>query len=405
MAHPTRRDVLHSAAASAALCGADHTAAAHAASLPQAKPEDIGLDSGQLNIAYELLRKWTTGPEHPIPGAAVLVGRNGKAVAPRFFGTHSREKGAPPVRSDSLFLMASITKPMVYAAGLRQVERGRLNLTDPVARYLPEFRGGGKDEVLVRHLFTHTSGLPDMPPGNLELRKSHSPVSKFVEAAVRDSELLFRPGTRVSYQSCGTLLVAEIVRRLADKPIAEVLKTEIFDPLGMKSTFLGAGGLPRERLVSAEDLPSAAGTDFSWNSDYWRDLGAPWGGMFSTAADFAVVCWTMLAGGSWNGARILSAASVRAMTTNRLLEEPNLPEAVARAQPWGLGWRLNHPGRPDSWGDLLGGDVFGHTGSTGTMVWMDPRSKTFCILLTNALRARAPWRLVHLSNAVAAAIL
>ena len=91
------------------------------------------------------------------------------------------------------------------------------------------------------------------------------------------------------------------------------------------------------------------------------------------------------------------------MTSNRLDDFPDLPEPVRRTQPWGLGWRLNHPGTLDSWGDLLGRHVFGHTGSSGTMVWMDPQTQGFAIFLTNALRAKAPWRLVHLSNAVAGA--
>jgi CubicO group peptidase (beta-lactamase class C family) len=101
--------------------------------------------------------------------------------------------------------------------------------------------------------------------------------------------------------------------------------------------------------------------------------------------------------------RLLSPAAVRMMTTNRLDDFPDLPEPVRRTQPWGLGWRLNHPGLPDSWGDLLGRHVFGHTGATGTMVWMDPQAQGFCVLLTSAIREKAPWRLVHLSNAVAAA--
>jgi CubicO group peptidase (beta-lactamase class C family) len=91
------------------------------------------------------------------------------------------------------------------------------------------------------------------------------------------------------------------------------------------------------------------------------------------------------------------------MTTNRLDDLPDLPEPIRRTQPWGLGWRLNHPGTPDSWGDLLGRHVFGHIGATGTMAWMDPRNQGFCLLLTSAPYDKAPWRLVHLSNAVAAA--
>jgi CubicO group peptidase (beta-lactamase class C family) len=104
-----------------------------------------------------------------------------------------------------------------------------------------------------------------------------------------------------------------------------------------------------------------------------------------------------------NGVRLLSPSTAHMMTTNRLNDLPDLPEPIRRTQPWGLGWRLNHPGTPGSWSDLLGRQVFGHTGATGTMVWMDPRTKGLCVLLTTAIRARAPWRLVQLSNAIAAA--
>jgi CubicO group peptidase (beta-lactamase class C family) len=145
------------------------------------------------------------------------------------------------------------------------------------------------------------------------------------------------------------------------------------------------------------------GTDWDWNSDYWQKLGAPWGGLFSTPEDFAVLCQLMLGGGAVGGVRLLSPTTVRLMTTNRLHDYPDLPEPVRRTQPWGLGWRLNHLGTADSWGDLLGRHVFGHTGATGTMTWMDPHTRGFAVLLTSGLRASAPWRLVHLSNAVAAA--
>jgi CubicO group peptidase (beta-lactamase class C family) len=101
--------------------------------------------------------------------------------------------------------------------------------------------------------------------------------------------------------------------------------------------------------------------------------------------------------------KLLSPASVRAMTTNRLGEFPELPESVARTKPWGLGWRLNHPATAESWGDILGKDTFGHSGATGTVVWIDPQADGFCVLLTTTPREKAPGRLVHLSNAVAAA--
>ena len=365
-------------------------------------PATIGLDPRRLQDTFDRLEGWTRSGA--IPGGAILVGRHGKLLAPRFFGKMGPEKDAAPIRADARFLMASITKPITYMAAMQLVERGKLNLSDRVVHYLPEFTGRGREAVRVRHLFTHTSGLPDMPPHNQDLRVAHSPLSKYVEAVLKDAELAFPPGSKLSYQSCGTILVAEIVQRLTGSPIADVVKKEIFDPLGLKATTFGAKGIPRELLVRVQLPDYQTDPKANWNSDYWRDLGAPWGGMFSTSDEFAIVLQMLLNGGVHNGVRILSTASVKAMTTNRLLEEADLPEAIARTQPWGLGWRLNHPGTDDSWGDLLGPSVFGHSGATGTLVWADPASTTICILLTNALRANAPGRLVHLSNTIAAAI-
>jgi hypothetical protein len=91
------------------------------------------------------------------------------------------------------------------------------------------------------------------------------------------------------------------------------------------------------------------------------------------------------------------------MTANRLDDYPDLPEPIRRVTPWGLGWQLNHPGTPESWSDLLDRSVYGHTGATGTLAWIDPQMDGFCLIFTTAVRAKAPWRLVHLSNVVAAA--
>ena len=242
-----------------------------------------------------------------------------------------------------------------------------------------------------------------MLENNAELRRQHAPLQRFLDGAARDTRLAFRPGTRLSYQSMGTAVVAEIVQRLSGRPIAEFLRCEIFEPLGLRSTALGSRGLDRDRLVRVQVPDYQADSDFGWNSTYWQELGAPWGGMFSSPEDFAVLCQVLLSGGAWAGVRLLSPGMVRMATTNRLDDLPELPEPVRRTQPWGLGWRLNHLGTPGSWGDLLGRHVFGHTGATGTTVWMDPHTGGFCLLLTSALRERAPWRLVQLSNAVAAA--
>ncbi len=402
---PTRRAVLGSAAVGASVLlahGAPEVSAAPSTALPEAKPENLGIDPKQLQVAYDLMEKWTTGKDAPVPGGAILVGRNGKVVAPRFFGRQGPEPGAEPIRMDAMFYLASVTKPVIYMAALRLVERGKLNLSDRVTRYLPEFTDGGKDDAQVLHLFTHTSGLPDELPNNAELRNKQSPLKAFVEGAIK-VDLLFKPGTRYSYASCGTILVAEIIQRLSGQSVREFVRAEIIAPLGLKSTGLGAQGFAPERLVRAVVPDYQKNKDADWNSKYWREFGSPAGGMFSTPEDVAVVCALVLNGGAWNGLKVLSPATVRMMTSNRLDDLPDLPEPVRRTQPWGFGWRLNHAGTPDSWGDLLDRRVFGHTGSVGNLVWMDPHTKGFCIILSNYLRSRAPWRLVHLSNAIAAA--
>ncbi len=407
--HPelTRRQLLRTAvaASSGAIASRFAEAAdppATKAALPQVKPEDIGLDARRLQVAYDLLEQWTTGKDAPVPGASLLVGRAGKMVAPRWFGRQGPEADAGPLRHDALFYMASVTKPVIFLGAMLLVERGKLNLSDRVTRYIPEFANKGKDATQVLHLFTHTSGLPDELPNNAELRKSHAPLKKFIEESIQ-AEPLFKAGARFSYSSSGTIVVADIIQRLSGMSIQEYVRKEIFEPLGLKNTGLGSQGFARERLVRAVVPEYQTSPEFSWNSTYWQQFGSPAGGLFSTPEDYAVLCALMLGGGKWGDVRLLSPASVKMMTSNRLNDLPDLPEPVRRTQPWGLGWRLNHLGMPDSWGDLLGRHVFGHTGSVGNVVWMDPHTQGFCIVFSNYLRARAPWRLVHISNAVAAA--
>jgi CubicO group peptidase (beta-lactamase class C family) len=370
--------------------------------LPHAKPAEIGLDERRLQAAYDRLDEWTSGKDPPIPGGAILVGRKGKVVEPRLFGRQGPEAGAPPIRRDSIFLLASITKPVVYMGALMLVERGLLNLSDPVTRYIPDFAAHHKEATLVQHLFTHTSGLSDMLPRDKELRAAKAPLEKFIEGAIKDTVPLFAAGTKWSYQSMGTLVTAEIIQRITGQKIHDYIYRQILEPLGLRSTRLGSRGLEESRLVRVQ-TPDWQGAEYGWNSKYWRELGAPWGTMFSTPEDFAVICQMILNGGEYGGVRLLSPNTVTAMTTNRLDDYAELPEATRRASPWGLGWKLNAPGTSGALCDLLGRQVFGHTGSTGNLLWMDPATGGFCILFTTAERARAPWRLVHLSNAVAGA--
>ena len=195
------------------------------------------------------MEKWTTGPNAPVPGGAILVGRFGKTVAPRFFGRQGPEADAEPIRRDAMFYMASVTKPVIYLAAMLLVERGQLNLSDRVTRYIPEFTGKGKEDAQVLHLFTHTSGLPDELPNNAELRRRaraagevHRRVDQgraAVQArhAVQLCQLGHHPRRRDRAAAVGAVRSASSCA------------SEIIEPLGLKSTGLGSQGFARERLV------------------------------------------------------------------------------------------------------------------------------------------------------------
>src|SRR5947199_1549715 len=155
--------------------------------LPFAKPSDLRLDERRLQSAYDRLEEWTSGKNPPIPGGAILVGRNGKTLEPRLFGRQGPEEGAPEIRRDAIFLLASITKPVVYMGALMLVERGLLSLSDPVTRYIPDFAAHHKEATLVEHLFTHTSGMPDMLDKDKELRAAQAPLAKFIDGAIKDT--------------------------------------------------------------------------------------------------------------------------------------------------------------------------------------------------------------------------
>src|SRR3954454_12986852 len=195
--------------------------------------------------------------------AAVLRVQSGESVFVRPFGQ------AP--NPDAVFLLASITKPMTATAVMILSDRGEVKLSDPVYKFIPEFRGGDRDQVLMRHLLTHTSGLPDMLPENEKLRKRHAPLKDFV-AGTCGTPLLFAPGSQVKYQSMGILLAAEIVQRIAHTPLPAFLREQVFTPLDMKATSLGLGG---RSIASTMQSQVEEKSDWDWNSTYWRNLGSP----------------------------------------------------------------------------------------------------------------------------------
>ena len=298
--------------------------------------------------------------------------------------------------------MASITKPLTAIAVMMLVERGHVSLDQPVVDWLPKFGRHGKETVLVRHLLTHTSGLPDMLPNDTQLRTAHKPLSAFVEE-IYDLPLLFPPGTKVNYQSMGFALLAEIVHQVTGTALADFLQKELFAPLGMSETSLGWRPQTRERIAAIRVGPEKEKTDWHWNTPYWLGFGAPWGGMITSPADLATLCRMMLNSGSLGDVRLLSPATVRAMTTNQLAGMLLVPEEDRRCRPWGLGWKLQWPSSDESFGDLPGPRTYGHWGATGTLCWIDPDREAFCIVLTTEPHVNSGRFLRRLSNAVAAA--
>ena len=268
------------------------------------------------------------------------------------------ERAFGKAKPDSSFLIASITKPMTATAVMILADRGLLNYEDPASKYLDNFTTGDRAKITIRHLLTHTSGLPDMLPENVVMRQRQAPMRDFVKAALT-TPLLFAPGTRTSYQSMGILLATEIVERITRTPLRQFLKTEIFQPLKMNGTALGQiAGAVKIQVEHADPpggIPETANWD--WNSEWWRDFGAPWGGVHSTAADIAKLLQAFL----HPTGMPLKKETAHSMTVN---------QNAALDKPYGIGWAITPGG-------------FGHGGSTGTSCWAGTAKDATFVLLTS----------------------
>lgn len=285
--------------------------------------------------------------------AAVLFVRSGSMVLQRAFG-----KAQTP---HAVFLLASLTKPMTASALMVLADRGQVSLSDPVQRFIPEFRSDGRERVLVRHLLTHTSGLPDMLPEDQELRKRHAPLSEFVERTCR-TPLLFAPGAEVRYQSMGFLLAAEIASRITKEVFPTFVREHVFQPLGMRDTSLGLGGrsISQTMLCQVQDA-----SDWDWNSSYWRNLASPWGGAHATVGDLD----QFLQYFAHPDERVVKPETASAMVAN---------QTAGLNKRWGLGWMLNN----GQFAKGCSAATFGHSGSTGTLCWLDPKNGRSFVLLT-----------------------
>jgi beta-lactamase class C len=338
------------------------------------KAETQSVNAERLEMAADIIMEAMDLGE--ISAASLTVARNGADVFGRGFGTMI-PGGSESVEPDSVFLLASISKPISVCALMILVERGMVGLNDPVQVHLPEFQGEHKENVLVRHLLSHTSGMPDMLPENIALREAHSPMTGFVEAALA-TPLLFPPDTAFRYQSKGILLATEIVTRKTNSAFREYMQSEVFEAYGMGDSSLGLGGREIDDTVWCGTATPDAESHSGWgpNSAYWRDAGQPWGGVHSTGPDLTRLFQGSLRERSGRDRILFGEPTVQAMT-----EDQN----AHLGAPWGLGWGLRDSHVWTFFGDICSRNTFGHTGATGTVAWADPDTGLSCVILTNEM--------------------
>jgi CubicO group peptidase (beta-lactamase class C family) len=330
------------------------------------------------------------------PGAAVVVGRRGAAVWEKGFGRLGWSSSDAAVTENTIYDLASLTKVVgTTTAVMLLFDEGKVKLDEPVSTYLPEFSGGNKDLVTVRMLLEHRSGLP---AGRDLWRIASSPAD--ARRAVLETPLAYVPGRVYEYSDLGADVLAFIVERASGMPLDAFLDQRVFKPLGMTETLFRPTPLLRSRIAPTElNPPRGYPLRGEVHDENAYVLGGVAGhaGIFSTANDLSVFAQMMLNGGEYQGTRLIQDSTVSLFTKRA---------AGTRA----LGW--DTCGGQGSCGKYLSDHAYGHTGFTGTSLWIDPDREMFVILLTNrvhAARAKRPATVIadvraDLSDAAALAV-
>jgi CubicO group peptidase (beta-lactamase class C family) len=351
-----------------------------------ALPEDVGFRGDGLAAVDRVLDEAVAS--RAFPGGVVAIGRDGALVHLRAFGRLSYDPGALAVKTDTIYDLASLTKVVVTTTmAMILVDEGKLDVGKPVSAFLPRFQGPGKDQVTVWHLLTHSSGLDWWAP----LYKDVKGKEAYVER-IQAMELVYAPGAKSVYSDLGLILLGEILERVAGESIEAFARKRIFEPLGMKDTLYRPGPGLLVRIAPTEQDP--------WRGKVVRGevhdenafaLGgvAPHAGLFGTAPGLARFAQMLVNGGVFEHHRIVSRE-----TLERFTRRAGIPGST-RALGWdtpcaGEGPRSSRYGTPgySSAGSLFSTRSFGHTGFTGTSLWIDPERKLFVILLTNRVHPR-----------------
>ncbi len=362
-----------------------------AAPLPSVVPAKVSMAADRLAFIDAAVAESIQKKE--LPGAVVLVARRGGVVWRRAYGARALVPAREEMTVDTVFDLASLTKVVATTtSAMILVERGKLRLSDPVSRYIPELKGEGRERITVEHLLTHRSGYaPDFDLGDQWQGREEMLKRLYVEP------LRSAPGARFVYSDIGMIVMGEIIQRVSGEPLDAFARRNIFEPLGMKDTGfrrIGAANAsdpfvkriaPTESIRGMKSYLGGTGDAGSVGETMLRGqvhdptanrMGGVAGhaGLFSTADDLAVFCQMILNGGEYNGVRILSPLGVAELTRPRQVTE----EGGAR----GLGWDV-HTTFSTNRGDIFPDGSFGHTGFTGTSLWIDPASETFVVFLSN----------------------
>lgn len=338
--------------------------------------------NSKLSVLDPIMRAAVADGE--IPGGVLLVSHRGRVIYRKAFGERALIPHRERMTANTIFDLASLTKLFATTPSImRLLEQGKIRLNDPLVKYMPEFAPNGKDQITIRMLLTHTSGLAPDPPLSAAL-EGEAALMKEIDGEA----LLAPPGDRFIYSDTNFILLGELVKRLTGRRLDEYAEENFYRPLHMTHTrFLPpASWIPEIAPTEEIDLPPGAkpGSGLGHvlrgvvHDPRSRAIGGVAGhaGLFSDVDDMAIYCQMLLDGGRIPGSsqRIFAAATVHKMTT------PQTP-------PWspnirGLGWDIDTAYSAPR-GDLFPLGSYGHTGFTGTSVWIDPSSQTFIILLTN----------------------
>ena len=342
-------------------------------------PEEVGMSSRRIQHVKELAAGWVE--DGATPALVVLVARRGQVVLHEAYGRLTPEADSPPLQRDSLFPISSTTKPITATAIMALVEDGLLGLNRPVQGYIPEFVGDGKEDVLVHHLLTHTSGLdlvfgftpPDGTPEEMGLPPNEETQHPLVHALLYPefgTPLSMRPGEKMAYCNLNYALLGEIVRRVSGQSYASFGAERILEPLGMGDTHFIVPDAIRSRAVKRPETSAFA----SLNAEWIMDTPMPWSGVYSTARDMAIFGQMFLNGGSYGNTNILSRATVAEMTRNQIPGIGTFWRGESHDEAlWAYGWNI-YGG--DDWkyqpGTLMSPKAFRHGGAGGVYLWVDP---------------------------------